>query len=135
LQQASSASSPNEPTIQSLKESQAAAGADSVIMMSNKDANAAGPPGFGVGGSGSTSGQAKPTNIEAALRQETIEASADTDGPNVEAEVRRKTEQGQASASFTRGAAGQSDRSRATAPPTVPEGRRSDIQRYFIRKQ
>jgi hypothetical protein len=135
LKQASSASSPNEPTIQSLKESQAAAGADSVIMMSNKDANAAGPPGFGVGGSGSTSGQAKPTNIEAALRQETIEASADTDGPNVEAEVRRKTEQGQASASFTRGAAGQSDRSRATAPPTVPEGRRSDMQRYFIRKQ
>jgi hypothetical protein len=135
LKQASSASSPNEPTIQSLKESQAAAGSDSVMMMTNKDANAAGPPGFGVGGSGSTRGEAKPTNIEAALRQETIEANADTEGPNVEAQVRRKTEEGQATATFTHGAAGESDRSRATAPPPLPEGRRSDLQRYFIRKQ
>ncbi|MGB2713569.1 MAG: hypothetical protein WBC51_05280 [Vicinamibacterales bacterium] len=135
LSQAPNASGANEPTIQSLKESQSAAGADSVIMMSNKDANAAGPPGFGVGGSGSTSGAAKPTEIEAALRQETIEANVDTEGPNVEAQVRRKTEQGQATATFTHGAAERSDRSRATAPPQVPEGRRSDIQRYFIRKQ
>ena len=133
--QAANAKGPNEPTIQSLKESQSAAGSDSVVMMSTKDANAAGPPGFGVGGSGSTAGEAKATNLEAALRQETIEASADTQGPNVEAEVRRKTEQGQASATFTHGAAGQSDRSRAAAPSTVPEERRSDIQRYFIRKQ
>lgn len=135
LTKGTNASGPNEPTIQSLKESQAAAGSDSVIMMSNTDANAAGPPGFGVGGSGSTSGQATPTEIEAALRQETIEANADTEGPNVEAQVRRKTEQGQASATFTHGTAERSDRSRATAPPQVPEGRRSDIQRYFIRKQ
>ena len=135
LSQASKASGPNEPNIQSMKESQAAAGSDSVVMMSNKDANAAGPPGFGVGGSGSTSGEAKPTNIDAALRQETIEANADTNGPNVDAEVRRKTEQGQATATFTHGASGQSDRSRAGSPPPVPEERRSDIQRYFIRKQ
>ena len=133
--QASKASGPNEPTIQSMKESQDAAGSDSVIMMSNKDATAAGPPGFGVGGSGSTSGEARPTNIEAALRQETIEANSDTSGPNVDADVRRKTEQGQATATFTHGAAGQSDRSRAAAPPPVPEERRSDLQRYFIRKQ
>jgi hypothetical protein len=136
VSQTSNANAPNEPVIQSLKESQAAAGANSVVMMSNKDANAAGPPGMGVGGaSGSASGEAKPTNIEAALRQETIEASADTKGPNVEAQVRRKTEQGQATSTFTHGAAGQSDRSRAAAPPPVPEQRRSEIQRYFIRKQ
>jgi hypothetical protein len=135
LKGASSSSTPNEPTIQSLKESQAAAGADSVMMMTDKDANAAGPPGFGVGGSGATSGEAKPTNIEAVLRQETIEANADTQGPNVAAEVRRKTEEGQATATFTHRAAGPSDRSRAAAPPPVPEGRRSDLQRYFIRKQ
>jgi hypothetical protein len=135
LKPSSSGSGPNEPTIQSLKESQAAAGADSVMMMTNKDANAAGPPGFGMGGSGSTSGEAKPTNIEAVLRQETIEANADTKGPNVEAQVRRKTEEGQATATFTHAAAGPSDRSRAAAPPPVPEGRRSELQRYFIRKQ
>ena len=135
LSQASKASGPNEPTIQSLKESPSAAGSDSVVMMPSKDANAVGPPGFGVGGSGSTSGEARPTNIEAALRQETIEANVDTEGPNVDAQVRRKTEQGQATATFTHSAAAQSDRSRAAAPPTVPEERRSDIQRYFIRKQ
>lgn len=136
MTQTSNANAPNEPVIQSLKESQSAAGANSVVMMSNKDANAAGPPGFGVGGaSGSANGEANATNIEAALRQETIEASADTKGPNVEAQVRRKTEQGQATATFTHGTAGPSDRSRAAAPPPVPEERRSDIQRYFIRKQ
>jgi hypothetical protein len=135
LKQAANASSPDEPTIQSLKESPSAAGADSVMMMTNKDATAAGPPGFGVGGSGATRGEAKPTNIEAALRQETIEANADSKGPNVEAQVRRKTEQGQATATFTQGAAGESDRSHAAAPPPVPEARRSDLQRYFIRKQ
>ena len=51
------------------------------------------------------------------------------------APVRRKTEEGQATAAFTNSAAGKSDRSRASAPPDVPESRRIDVQRYFTRKQ
>ena len=35
---------------------------------------------------------------------------------------------------LTRGGAAEFDRSRAAAPPPVPEARRSDVQSYFIRK-
>ena len=70
-----------------------------------------------------------------AFSHETVEASQDNPGDNVETEVRRKTEQGTSSIAFTHGAAGQFDKSRAAAPPPVPEARRSGVQTYFIRKQ
>ena len=73
--------------------------------------------------------------IAQALRRETVEASADTAGENVLSETRRKTERGQATVGFTQGAAGPSDRSRASAPPPVPEDRRGTVQTYFSRKQ
>jgi hypothetical protein len=73
--------------------------------------------------------------LEAALRQELIEASRDSAGANVEAEVRRKTEQGDAAVGFTGTASTRSETARAAGAPPVPEARRSDVQRYFIRKQ
>ena len=48
--------------------------------------------------------------------------------------LRRKTEQGRSTVGFTQGAAGQFDKSRAAAPPPVPEARRSGVQSYFVRK-
>ena len=63
-----------------------------------------------------------------------IEANKDHDGANVDSEVRRKTEQGQASVTFTRGSSVKSDKSRAEAPAPVPEARRTNVQRYFTRK-
>jgi hypothetical protein len=127
----------DDASIQAIQEAQGAAGGAGAVMMSNPDAQpGASMPGVGVGGSGSSNAAASAaTTLEQALRQETIEASRDSSGANVEAEVRRMTEQAQASAAFTRGAAAKSDKSRAAAPPPVPEGRRSGVQRYFIRKQ
>jgi hypothetical protein len=126
----------DEATIQAVKEAQAAAGGDAVFMTSSQDARAgAAPPGAGVGGAGSSNAQGNMTAIERALRQEIIDASADNAGANVEAQIRRRTEQGQATSEYTHAAAGRSDRSRAAAPPAVPESRRAGVQRYFIRKQ
>jgi len=71
-----------------------------------------------------------------ALRKELIEASADMQGQNVkkEEDIRRKTEQGKSTLGFSRVAPGAFERSRADAPPAVPEARRPLVQRYFIRK-
>jgi hypothetical protein len=136
MQEAPADAELDEATIQAVKEAQAAAGGAGVMMMSDKDAPGSdASAGFGFGGSGSGGAEGRATELESALRQETIEASKDDGGANVDAEIRRKTEQGQATAAYTRGAAGPSDRSRATAPPPVPETRRTDVQRYFIRKQ
>lgn len=123
-----------ELSIQFVKEAEARGGAG-VIMMSEQDASKGAPPGFGVGGSGSENALGKMTDIHQALRQETVEASADSPGDNVLADVRRKTEQGRATVTFSRDAAGTFDTSRATAPPPVPEARRAGVGAYFIRKQ
>jgi hypothetical protein len=69
------------------------------------------------------------------LRKELVEAAADTQGDNVNKEdIRRKTEQGKSSIAYTRVAPATYERSRADAPPPVPEARRPLVQRYFIRK-
>jgi hypothetical protein len=73
--------------------------------------------------------------LEAALRRETVEASMDNSGDNVQTEARRKTEHGQATVTYAQSAAGAVDRGRAVAPPPVPESRRAAVQTYFIRKQ
>lgn len=126
----------DQGTIQAVKEAQTAAGGAGVIMMSDQDAAAAvAAPGFGLGGSGAMSTDRQTADIERALRQELVEANKDSAGANVDGQVNRKTEQSQAAVVFTRSAAGKSDRSGAFGPPSVPERRRGDVQRYFLRKQ
>ena len=111
-------------------------GAAGIMMMSNADDQSAGPPGSGVGGSGSQEAAAAAAMALAeAFSHETVEASQDNPGDNVETEARRETEQGTSAIAFTRGAAGQFDKSRASAPPPVPEARRSGVQTYFVREK
>ena len=105
------------------------------MMMSSPDEQGGGPPGFGVGGAGAQEqAAAAAAALAAAFKQEMVEASQDNPGDNVETEIRRKTEQGSSKVGFTQGAAGQFDKSRAAAPPPVPEARRSGVQSYFVRK-
>lgn len=93
----------------------------------------------GAGGNSGADGQnaLDPLAIAQALRQELVEASADTKGENVEREdIRRKTEQGEATVGYTRVAPPSTvDRSRAQAPPVVPDARRALLHSYFIRHQ
>jgi hypothetical protein len=63
-----------------------------------------------------------------------VEAAQDNAGDNIDTEIRRKSEEGSSQIAFTQGAAGQFDKSRAAAPPPVPEARRSGVQSYFVRK-
>jgi hypothetical protein len=125
----------DEASIQSVRDAEPG-GASGVMMMSSQDSpSGAAPPGFGIGGSGTMNSEGQPTDLPHALRRETVEADKDNAGDNVEAQIRRKTEEGQATATFTRGASAKSDVNRAAPPPAVPEARRTDVQRYFIRKQ
>lgn len=70
-----------------------------------------------------------------ALRKETIEADSDTEGANVLAEMRRKSEQSRSTLSFSRVAPlAAYDKSHATAPPPPPDALRALVRQYFIRK-
>jgi len=93
-------------------------------------------PGAGGNNSGSK-GAAEALLVAQALRKELVEANADALGANVDQEdLRRKTEQGQSALGFSRVAPPRRfEPSRATAPPPVPEARRSLLLHYFIRKQ
>jgi hypothetical protein len=125
-----------EAAIQSVSEAEAGGGAG-IIMMGNKD-EAAGEAAAGLGLGGGSDTRAfggRMADLEAALRLETVEASTDNGGDNVQIEARRKTEHGQATVTYAHSAAGPADRSRAVAPPQVPESRRAAVQTYFIRKQ
>jgi hypothetical protein len=94
------------------------------------------PPGTGAGGSSSTPGTAGTMpELSSALRHEVIEANEDDISSDMQTEERRKTERGEATATFTGGAAASFDGARASAPPRVPEARRAGIQTYFTRKQ
>lgn len=127
----------DDASIQMSRDGDASAGAG--MMMMSSQMKAMGNPSAGFGGAGNSGAQANagvaPMDLTEALRRETVEASADTTGDNVMSETRRKTEHGQATVGFTRGAAGTSDRSRATSPPPVPEDLRGAVQSYFNRKQ
>ena len=118
-----------------LARDQDAAGGAGVLMMSDQQAGpGGGMPGGGMGGaSGDQPAQAL-SAIEAALKQELVQASQDRAGEQVDSEIRRRTEAGEAAVGFTGGDAAAFDRARATAPPPVPEARRSGVQRYFVRE-
>ena len=132
--QSNSAGSMQDLSVQMSRQADAG-GAAGIMMMSNADDQSAGPPGSGVGGSGSQEAAAAAAMALAeAFSHETVEASQDNPGDNVETDVRRKTEQGTSAVAFTRSPTGQFDKSRASAPPPVPEARRSGVQSYFVRK-
>jgi hypothetical protein len=91
----------------------------------------------GRGGNSPNKGQGQLLQLQAeALRRELVEANADTAGQNVTKEdLRRKTEQGKSSLSFTHVTPAAIDRGRAVPPPAVPDARKALVQSYFIRKQ
>jgi hypothetical protein len=91
----------------------------------------------GAGGNQGGQGEGKLAALKEALRQEMIQAQADQLGaPNIDTEIRRKTEESKAKVGFSRVATPTSfDRSRAALPPPVPEAHRSLLQRYFHRSK
>lgn len=92
-------------------------------------------PGAG-GNTPNQQGAAEAILLAQALRKELLEASADALGENVDKEdLRKKTEQGKSTLGYTRVAPPSAyEPSRSTAPPPVPEARRSLLLNYFIRK-
>jgi hypothetical protein len=132
--QTGSASASEELSIQFAKSAEAG-GAAGMMMMSSADAaQPGGAPGAGVGGAGSQEAAASNATLEAALKKEMVEAAQDTAGKNVETDIRRQTEHGDATVGFTGSASGRFDRTRAAAAPPVPEARRTGVQTYFVRK-
>jgi hypothetical protein len=122
-----------QASMQMVKEAAADPG-DSKMMMGGGAMGGDSRPGAG-GNDGAQAGAADALLIAKALRKELVEASADMQGENVTKEdIRRKTEQGKSAMGFTRVAPGSVERSRADAPPPVPEARRELLQRYFIRR-
>ncbi len=126
----------DEAAIESVSEVESGGGAGIVMMGSDKDAAGKSAPGLGLGGgSDSRTSAGRMADLEAALRREIIDASADNAGDNVQTETRRKTELGRASVTYAGSSVGAFDRGRAAAPPPVPESRRAAVQTYFIRRQ
>jgi hypothetical protein len=106
------------------------------MMMTTDDASSSREGGLGLGGgSADRNGGGRFVDLGAALRRETIEASADLKGENVLTEQRRKTEHADAATAYSHAAAQPAERGGSTAPPPVPESRRAAVKSYFIRKQ
>src|SRR4029453_16998683 len=132
--ESNAASSMQELSVQMARQADPGGGAG-IMMMSNPGEKGSGPPGAGGGRSGADEADAAAAAARRApFKQEVVEASQDNPGDNIDTEVRRKSEQGSSKMGFTHGAAGQFDKSRAAAPPPVPEARRNGVQSYFIRK-
>jgi hypothetical protein len=122
-------------SVQSVKD---AAGGSSVgvVMMTTDETSNSRDGGLGLGGGTSDrNGGGHMNDLGAALRKETIDASADLAGENVQTDKRRDTEHADAGAAFTHAAAQPAERGSSTAPPPVPESRRAAVKSYFIRKQ
>jgi hypothetical protein len=122
-----------EMSIQAVRDADAGGGA-AVLMVADPDAGGT-DPGTGLGGgSGAEARQGRMADLAQALRRETVEASANSEGADALTDLRRKSERGQAGVAFTRSAARAFDSSRRSAPPAVPEARRAAVQTYFVRK-
>ncbi len=121
---------------QSARDATAIASLGMVSLSKQEASDPNAPPGVGAGGASSLPGTGGTmADVGKALRHEVIEANEDDISGDVQTDERRKTERGNATASFTRGAAGVFDGTHASAPPPVPETRRARIQTYFTRKQ
>ncbi len=126
----------DDASIESVSEVESGGGAGIVMMGSQEDAAGKSAPGLGLGGGSDTrTTGGRMADLEAALRRETVEASTDNAGDNVQTEARRKTEHGRATVGYAGNSPGAFDRGRAAAPPPVPENRRAAVQTYFIRRQ
>lgn len=124
-----------EGEMQLARDADAAGGAGVLMMADEQGGPGGGMPGGGTGGAGGADPAAQALSaIEAALKQELVQASQDRAGEHVDSEIRRRTEAGEAAVGFTGGAATAFDRARATAPPPVPEARRSGVHLYFVRE-
>jgi hypothetical protein len=125
----------DDMSVQAVKDP-AAAGGVGVIMMSSDNASRTSEPGLGLGGgSAPNNGGGHMADLGAALRRETIEAKEDAAGDNVDTEVRRQTDRGDATVAYANTAPRAFERGRSTAPPAVPEGRRATMRSYFTRKR
>jgi hypothetical protein len=116
---------------------EAASSSNGQMMLAGAGSMSGGSQGGSGGNQGARMGAAGAASIAQALRQELIEASADTQGQNVSAEdIRRKTEQGKSSLGFTHVVAPPAvDPSRTLPPPAVPDARKALVMQYFIRRQ
>ncbi len=124
-----------EAAMQMVRE--AASDAAAAKMMMGGGGMMGGDSRSGAGGNeGKETGAADALLIAQALRKETVEASADMLGANVNKEdIRRKTEQSTSTLGYTRVQAPAAfERGRADAPPPVPEARRDLLLKYFIRR-
>lgn len=76
-----------------------------------------------------------PIDLAGALRKETVQADADSQGSNVLAEMRRKSEQSHSTLAFTRvKPLAAYDKSHAMPPPPAPDALRPLLKQYFIRR-
>ena len=76
----------------------------------------------------------EPLNL-AALRKETIQADADSQGSNVLSELRRKSEQSHSAVAFSRvPPLAAYDKSHASPPPSPSDALRPLVKQYFIRR-
>jgi hypothetical protein len=137
-EQAASAQGANaDAQMKMSREAAADPGASKMMMGSAGAMGGDSGPGSGGNNGGRAGNAPDPLAIAQALRQELLEASVDARGKNVEKEdIRRRTEQGDATVGFTRVAPPSTvDRSRAQAPPVVPDARRALLFNYFIREK
>ena len=123
----------DDSSIQAVKDASGGTGIG-VIMMSSQDEASAREAGLGLGGgSAENRGRGTMPDLAAALRKETLEAHADAAGENIPTDIRRKTERATSTLAYASTTPATFDRSRATAPPAVPESRRAAVKTYFIR--
>jgi hypothetical protein len=77
----------------------------------------------------------EPLDLKGAMRKETIEADSDTQGTNVLAELRKKSEQQHSTLGFSRVAPlAAYDKSHAAPPPPPSDAVRPLLKQYFIRR-
>jgi hypothetical protein len=132
--QTNASANADEMSIQLVRDADTGGGA-AVLMVANPNANGT-DPGTGLGGgSAAQAQQGRMADIAQALRRETVEANANAEGADPLTDLRRKSERGRASVSFTRSAVPALDQGSSSRPPTIPEARRAAIQTYFARKQ
>ena len=127
----------DEASIQSVAEAEAGGGAGIIMMGAEEDAPAKAAPGLGLGGgSDARTNGGRMAELEAALRRETVEASTDNAGDNVQTDSSPQDRaRHRPTVTYSHSAPAAFDRGRAAAPPPVPESRRAAVQTYFIRKQ